>query len=84
MLKSIKHSIASRKYTITCYQTLEEVLWLLRLDQPTKMTKIVIKLAKIASFIKKQIDKKKLKTIPLPLKTMQPHIIKTLSRFSEP
>ena len=43
------------------------------------MTKNVNKLEKIESFIK-QIDKtcdiKKLNTFPLPLKTMQPHIIK--------
>ena len=48
------------------------------------MTKIVKKIEKIASFIKK-IDKicdnKKLKTIQLPLKTMQPHIIKPLKGF---
>ena len=41
----------------------------------------------MASFIK-QIDKicdiKELKTIPLQLKTMQPPIIKPLSRFSKP
>ena len=51
------------------------------------MTKNFKKLEKIASFIK-QIDKicdnKKLKTIPLQLQTMQPPIIKPLSRFSKP
>ena len=31
-----KHSIASRKYTITYYQTRDEVPWPLNLDKPKK------------------------------------------------
>ena len=37
---------------MTCYQTLEEVPWLLRLDQPIKLQKLSKKIEKIASFIK--------------------------------
>ena len=36
MLKSEKHSIRSRNYTVTYYQSIEEVPWLLRLDIPKK------------------------------------------------
>ena len=35
-----KNTLATRNYTITCYQTLEEVPWLLRLDQPIKSQKL--------------------------------------------
>ena len=34
----LKHSITSRKYTITYCQTLEEIPWPLRLGKPEKKT----------------------------------------------
>ena len=37
MLKN--HSITTRNYAVTYYQTLAEVRWLLRLDKPKKKQK---------------------------------------------
>ena len=42
-----KNTLATRNYTITCYQTLEEVPWLLRLDQPAKSQKLFKKIEKL-------------------------------------
>ena len=48
-LKSYKNSITSRNYTVTNFQTLEDVSWLLRLKEPKKQFQKIEK----ASFIKK-------------------------------
>ena len=50
MLKS--HSITTRNYAKTYYQTLMEVGWPLRMEKP-KIDKIFLKNEKIASFTKK-------------------------------
>ena len=71
MLKN--HSITTRNYAVTYYQTLVKVGWPLRLEKP-KITKYLKKIEKNCKFhkkIAKICDVKTLKIILLPIEAMQ-------------
>ena len=70
MLKN--HSINTRNYAVTYYQTLVEVGWPLRLEKP-KNDRIIKKFenCKFHQKIAKICDVKMLKTLLLPLEAMQ-------------
>ena len=58
-----KHSITSRYYAVTYYQTLEDVPWLLRMEKPKKWKKLS---KKFQSFINFKVFKNAVVLLPNP------------------
>ena len=50
-----KHSILFRKYTVTYYKTLEDVLWLLMLEKPKNRQKLLKNVKKMKVLLKNSL-----------------------------
>ena len=78
-----EHSVITRNYAITYYQTLDEVLWSFSLKKPKngKNFQITEKSCNFNQNFAKNCDIKMMKTIPWPIKNFQNHIAKTRRFF---